>query len=162
MGAAGDSSAADLPVASVSWTDAQAFCRKLSQKEGASYRLPTEAEWEYACRAGATRLRSIETPWPGTPATATARRTPSRRSRPNAWGLQDVLGNVAEWTQDAYAPYPLRDEADPAGPATGGAKAVRGGSFRSFPPALRCAARTGVGGAYQQPHVGFRVVQALP
>jgi formylglycine-generating enzyme required for sulfatase activity len=162
MGAVADSPPADLPVASVSWNDAQAFCRKLSQKEGVTYRLPTEAEWEYACRAGAdaAAVDRDAVAWHagnsdgGTHAVA--------QKQPNAWLLHDMLGNVAEWTQDAYAPYPRQDETDPTGAAAGGAKAVRGGSFRSFPPALRCAARTGVGGAYQQPHVGFRVVQALP
>jgi formylglycine-generating enzyme required for sulfatase activity len=162
MGTAADSAAGDLPVASVSWNDAQAFCRKLSQKEGASYRLPTEAEWEYACRAGAdaSAVDRDAVAWHAGNSDGEAHAVAQKQ--PNAWLLHDLLGNVAEWTQDAYAPYPLRDQTDPAGPATGGAKAVRGGSFRSFPPALRCAARTGVGGAYQQPHVGLRVVQTLP
>jgi formylglycine-generating enzyme required for sulfatase activity len=73
-----------------------------------------------------------------------------------------MLGNVAEWTLDAYGPYPrVEEEKDPAGPATGSTRVVRGGSWRSFPPALRCAARVGTPESYQLPHVGLRVVQEV-
>ncbi len=81
----------------------------------------------------------------------------------NAWGLHDMLGNVAEWTLDAYGPYPrVEEDKDPTGPATGSTRVVRGGSWRSFPPALRCAARVGTPESYQLPHVGLRVVQEIP
>ena len=81
---------------------------------------------------------------------------------PNAWGLHDMLGNVAEWTLDAYGPYPRVDEEkDPTGPTAGSSRVVRGGSWRGFPPALRCAARVGTPGSYQLPHVGLRVVQEV-
>jgi formylglycine-generating enzyme required for sulfatase activity len=72
-----------------------------------------------------------------------------------------MLGNVAEWTLDRYAPYPREEVTDPAGPDTGFTRVVRGGAWRSFPPALRCAARTGTPESYQFPHVGFRVVQEV-
>ena len=73
-----------------------------------------------------------------------------------------MLGNVAEWTQDAYAPYPrLEQETDPVGPASGTTRVVRGGAFRSFPPALRCAARASAPESYQLAHVGLRVVQEV-
>lgn len=152
----------DWPVANVSWREAREFCEKLSDVEGALYRLPTEAEWEYACRAGSEDPVPREdlpvVAWfaengPGTT-------HPVGAKAPNGWGLFDMLGNVAEWTLDAYGPYPPLEEADdPTGPADGHTKVVRGGAFRSFPPALRCAARTGTPESYQLAHVGFRVVR---
>ena len=155
----------DLPVTSVSWAEASEFCVKLSQKEGATYRLPTEAEWEYACRAGGAEapvavadLGAVA--WFEGNSDGTTHVVASRRA--NAWGLHDMLGNAAEWTLDAYGPYPrLEEETDPTGPATGTTRGVRGGAFRSFPPALRCAARAGTPGSYQLPHVGLRVVQEV-
>jgi formylglycine-generating enzyme required for sulfatase activity len=83
--------------------------------------------------------------------------------QPNAWGLFDMLGNVAEWTHDAYAPYPPGSEVvDPEGPTEGNTRVVRGGAFRSFAPAIRCAARRGTPRSYQQQHVGLRVVLEVP
>ena len=154
----------DLPVTSVSWKEAQEFCLKVSQKEGAAYRLPTEAEWEYACRAGAdSPVGAAETgavAWYADNSEETTH--PVRQKRPNAWGLHDMLGNVAEWTLDAYGPYPrVEEDKDPKGPAAGSTRVVRGGAWRSFPPALRCAARTGTPEAHQLPHVGLRVVQEI-
>ena len=152
----------DLPVTSLSWPEAQEFCLKLSQKEGATYRLPTEAEWEYACRAegvgpsaGETDLATVA--WSADNAEGTTH--PVGQKRENAWGLHDTLGNVAEWTLDVYGPYAHVEEVkDPKGPARGSTRVVRGGSWRAFLPALRCAARTGTPESYQLPHVGLRVV----
>ncbi len=153
----------DRPVASVSWTEAQEFCSELSRKEGRTYRLPTEAEWEYACRAGASSTTAAGTDlaaaWYSENSEGTTH--PVALRAPNAWGLFDMLGNVAEWTTDVYGPYPRDDVKDPAGPATGSTKVVRGGSWRSFPPALRCAARVGTPESYQLPHLGLRVVQVI-
>jgi formylglycine-generating enzyme required for sulfatase activity len=153
----------DLPVAAVSWKEAQEFCQKLSEKEGATYRLPTEAEWEYACRAGAEGppAEVLEGgAWYADNSDGSAR--PVGQKQPNAWGLYDMLGNVAEWTQDAYGPYPRKGEdQDPKGPLTGASKVVRGGSWRAFKPALRCAARTSTPESYQLPHVGLRVVMEI-
>ncbi len=155
----------DLPVTTMSWKDAQEFCARLSEKEGARYRLATEAEWEYACRAGAPG------PVPADDRDAVAwfadnsegRAHPVGQRRPNAWGLFDMLGNVAEWTLDAYGPYPRVDgEKNPRGPAEGTTRVVRGGAWRSFKPAVRCAARTGTPRSHQLRHVGLRVVQELP
>jgi len=150
----------ELPVTSLSWAEAVEFCRTLSQKEKTVYRLPTEAEWEYACRGGAEDRTSAldEMAWYADDSDGMAHAVATRK--PNAWGLFDMLGNVAEWTADVYAPYPRGPEqADPAGPASGTSRVVRGGSFRSFRPALRCAARTGTPGSYQLAHLGFRVVR---
>ncbi|MCG6925183.1 MAG: formylglycine-generating enzyme family protein [Acidobacteria bacterium] len=154
----------DLPVTSVSWKDAREFCVKLSEREGAPYRLATEAEWEYACRAGAAEVVSrAERPAVAWYAENSGGMThPVAGREPNAWGLFDMLGNVAEWTLDAYGPYPhAEEEQDPAGPAAGTTRVVRGGAWRSFPPAVRCAARIGTPSAHQLHHVGLRVVQEV-
>jgi formylglycine-generating enzyme required for sulfatase activity/antitoxin component YwqK of YwqJK toxin-antitoxin module len=112
---AGDADTAPS-VSGVSWYDAQAFCDWLSQKEGRAYRLPTEAEWEYAARAGTlTMFASGEAP----PAAETA----------NAWGVKNMHTGVAEWVRDWYAAYPEVDEKDPIGPAAGLAKVIRGGGL---------------------------------
>jgi formylglycine-generating enzyme required for sulfatase activity len=156
----------DLPVTSVSWKDAQEFCLKLSQKEGTTYRLPTEAEWEYACRAGgdsgpADRAALATVAWYADNSLQTTH--PIGSKGPNAWGLHDMLGNVGEWTLDVYGPYPRVEEVeDPTGPAAGSTRVVRGGSWRGYLPALRCAARVGTPESYQLPHVGLRVVQEIP
>jgi formylglycine-generating enzyme required for sulfatase activity len=155
----------DLPVTAVSWTEAQEFCVKLSEKEGTAYRLPTEAEWEYACRAGgvpppAAGAELASVAWYADNSEGTTHLVGSKSS--NGWGLRDMLGNVAEWTLDAYGAYPrVEEEKDPTAAASGSTKVVRGGSWRSFPPALRCAARVGTPGSYQLPHVGLRVVQEV-
>ena len=151
----------DRPVASLSWNEAREFCVELSRKEGTTYRLPTEGEWEYACRAGATANATdlAAVAWYSDDSDGTAH--PVALKAPNAWGLFDMLGNVAEWTMDVYAPYPREDVKDPTGPATGSTRVVRGGSWRSFPPALRCAARVGTPESYQLAHVGLRVVEEI-
>jgi formylglycine-generating enzyme required for sulfatase activity len=154
-----------LPITSVSWPEAREFCLKLSQREGATYRLPTEAEWEFACRAGGTYppvgpgdLGAVA--WYSDNSDGTTH--PVGLRKPNAWGLHDMLGNAAEWTLDTYGPYPrVEKETDPTGPAAASTKVVRGGSWRGFPPALRCAARTGTPESYQLAHVGLRVVQEI-
>jgi len=104
-----------LPYAAgVSWHDAAAFCEWLSKKEGKNYRLPTEAEWEYACRAGTTTLY-----WSGD-------RAP-RPGQANAWGLKNTHTGVREWCLDWYGEYPAGEQVDPVGPEHGMAKVVRGG-----------------------------------
>jgi formylglycine-generating enzyme required for sulfatase activity len=156
----------DLPVTGVTFAEATEFCAKLSRKEGVTYRLPTEAEWEYACRAGGeekalSRAELADLAWHAGNSEGGAH--PVGTKAANAWGLHDVLGNVAEWTADAYGPYPrVAEETDPRGPQTGQGRVVRGGSWRSLPPALRCAARVSTPAAYQLPHVGFRVVREVP
>lgn len=156
----------ELPVTDVSFADVEAFCRVLSEKERVTYRLPTEAEWEHACRAGAeekapSRAERGTLAWYAENAEGSTH--PVGAKAPNAWGLHDMLGNVAEWTKDAYGPYPrVAEETDPRGPEKGQGRVVRGGSWRSFPPALRCAARASAPAAYQLPHLGFRVVREAP
>jgi len=154
----------DLPVTSVSWKDAREFCVRLSETEGAPYRLATEAEWEYACHAGATEpVAAAERPAVAWYADNSEGAThPVGLKEANSWGLFDMLGNVAEWTLDAYGPYPRAEEdKDPTGPAVGNSKVVRGGAWRSFVPAVRCAARVGTPQSYPLHHVGLRVVQEV-
>jgi len=155
----------ELPVTSVSWMEAREFCLRLSQREATTYRLPTEAEWEYACRAGATdapagRAQLEGVAWYADNSEETTR--PVAQKRPNAWGLHDMLGNAAEWTLDAYAPYSRVEEGEePTGAAGGSTKVVRGGSWRGLVPAVRCAARTGIPESYQLSHVGLRVAHEI-
>jgi len=161
-GRVGSPAGDDLPVVSLGWMEAVEFCRKLSEREKSVYRLPTEAEWEYACRANAQDPAATAgldaVAWYADDSDGMAHAVGTKK--PNAWGLLDMLGNVAEWTADVYAAYPHEaEQTDPAGPASGTSRVVRGGSFRSFPPALRCAARTGTPESYQLAHLGFRVVQ---
>jgi formylglycine-generating enzyme required for sulfatase activity len=139
----------DQPVVAVTWDDAVAFCRWLSEKEGQQYRLPTEAEWEYACRAGtATRYSWGDDPektdaryfaeaWPESVKETTDFQpnpwglyttSPVKRFSPNAWGLYDMAGNVWEWVADWYGPYPAEAQVDPQGPEKGEKRVTRGGS----------------------------------
>ncbi len=152
----------DLPVTNVSWNDAQEFCRRLSEKEGVTYRLPTEAEWEYACRSGGGpseigHKELVVSAWYADNSEEGTHPVGSRKA--NARGIFDMLGNVAEWTTDVYGPYARAEVVtDPSAWGPGSGRVVRGGSWRSFPPALRCAARTGLPEPYQVPYVGLRVV----
>lgn len=106
----------DPYVAGVSWDDATEFCKWLSKKEGKPYHLPTEAEWEYAARAGTNTLF-----WSGNASNKT--------DAPNAWGLKDIGYGVPEWVQDWYGTYPDGDQTDPVGPATGMTRVVRDGGI---------------------------------
>jgi formylglycine-generating enzyme required for sulfatase activity len=161
------------PVEMVSWNDATAFCKKLSEKTRQAVRLPTEAEWEYACRAGAQTAFSFgddpsalgDYAWHlGNSEMMTH---PVGQKKPNAWGLYDMHGNVWEWCADWYVPYPKGAVTDPSGPATGnrGERVVRGGSWNySETEYFRCAFRN----FYDDPmlrglsRIGFRCARTLP
>ena len=149
------------PVERVSWTDVQEYIRRLNAREGAGvYRLPTEAEWEYAARAGTTEdrygtLGSVA--WHVGNSTGGSQRVGGKT--PNRWGLHDMLGNVFEWVQDWYGQYPGGSVADPKGPGSGSERVCRGGSWRRDQRQARAPNR-GRG----QPHVrndnlGFRLVR---
>jgi formylglycine-generating enzyme required for sulfatase activity len=138
-------------VESVSWQDVQVFLQKLNAREKTTrYRLPTEAEWEYAARAGSTDDRP-----PGAPESYAwgARNDalppplqphPVGLKSPNRWGLYDMLGNVWEWCADWYAPeLPPQPAVDPKGPASGTEHVLRGGSFESSPPNLAFGVHAG-------------------
>jgi formylglycine-generating enzyme required for sulfatase activity len=134
------------PVEMVSWHDAVAFCSKLSQLEKTTYRLPTEAEWEYAARAGTTgryygKLSQIA--WLNDSGDYTH---PVATKSPNSWGLYDMIGNVCEWTADWYDPgyyhkTPRNGWRNPKGPPRGLARVLRGDSFRDYPKNTRVSSR---------------------
>ena len=146
-----------LPVEKISWKDAVTFCEKLSTREGKTFRLPTEAEWEYACKAGGNDSDIRESAWYFRNSHDSTHAV--KQKTPNAWGFYDMLGNVSEWCQDYYQrEYPDSDVTDPTGPDQGKTKVIRGGAFDSFPPALRCAARTQAPASYQYIQTGFRIV----
>ena len=159
----------------VSWHEAAAYCRWLSEREGVEFRLPTEAEWEYACRAGSsTPFSSGDAPPPGV--AKNQRRTwfpdPSRatgenvvplhvgRTPANPWGLFDMHGNVEEWCLDWYGPYLERDASDPTGPPDGDFRVTRGGSHSTETYYLRSANRAAALPGERNWLIGFRVVCA--
>ena len=120
------------PVDSVSWPDVQDLVRRLNARAGATnYRLPTEAEWEYAARAGTSGDRYTENldaiAWYED--NSENRRHPVGQKAPNAWGLHDMLGNVIEWVQDWYGRYPGGAVTDPQCPRFGSDRVIRGGSW---------------------------------
>ncbi|MBM3222771.1 MAG: formylglycine-generating enzyme family protein [Candidatus Tectomicrobia bacterium] len=156
------------PVDQVSWDDAQAFLVRLNAKEGGqSYRLPTEAEWEYAARAGTTTIYSFgnDPKQLGTYAwfrgNAERHSHPVGQKQPNAWGLYDMLGNVWEWVQDWDGKYPTGPVTDPKGSATGTYRMRRGCAWNNEPGVCRVANRYSVVG-YRDDFLGFRVVRSLP
>ena len=153
----------NLPASRLSWPQAVEFCRKLSQAEGRTYCLPTEAQWEYACRAGAAGPYSggklDEVAWHMDNSGEAPHEVAGKK--PNAWGLHDMHGNAGEWCRDLYQ----RDlgsapAVDPAGPAegAGNARVVRGGSWGHFARACRSAARASFNPAYPLERVGLRVI----
>lgn len=159
------------PVEQVSWEDVQQFIGKLNAKEGvALYRLPTEAEWEYAARAGTTTAYSFgEDPkqlpdyaWYDRNLVGTTH--PVGQRQPNPWGLYDLYGNVWEWVQDWYGDYAAATVTDPPGPSSGSARVVRGGSgsWGSDARDCRSATRGGLAPGYRGSYLGFRLLRTAP
>ncbi len=153
----------DHPAAYLTWEDAKTFCAWISDKEGRTYRLPTEAEWEYACRAGTTTPYHTGETLPEQQANfldGNALRTRVRTFAPNQLGVYDMHGNVAEWCEDWYGSYQDEEINDPRGPDDGTDRVVRGGgiAFHSLFYG-RSAARfraSPIDG--DSPGIGFRVV----
>ncbi|WP_287468686.1 formylglycine-generating enzyme family protein [Hydrogenophaga sp.] len=178
----------DHPVVNVTWNDAMALARWLSAQDGRTYRLPTEAEWEYACRAGSNRryqhgnepeglLRAGNTfdqdaaaNWPAWRERALPGRdghaftAPVGSFAPNAFGLHDMHGNVWEWVSDWYGEdyYARSPTNDPTGPADGNVKVRRGGSWHTWPLYTRCAFRNWNTVQTRYPLVGIRLVREQP
>ena len=154
----------DLPVETVSWNDATEFCTRLSQKEGKTYRLPTEAEWEYACRAGTTTPYSFGTAMSKDDANFfhwfKTRTKPVGSYKPNAFGLYDMHGNVRELCQDYYGNnyYSTSPDTDPKGPDSGQYRVIRGGFWGSEPLECRSALRNWNLSDFRSYYNGFRVV----
>ena len=166
-GTDGISLADDEPVVYVSYEEAVAFCEWLSKKEGRRYRLPTEAEWEYACRAGTTYPFYTGDGLPGEmqkqQRIARDYQPVSLRvgqTKPNAFGLYDMHGNVEEWCLDWYGPYPAAPQTDPAGYTEGLYRVTRGGSHHTPEKYLRSANRMAMLPTDKHALTGFRVVQS--
>ena len=156
----------DEAVVFVSWHEAMRFCQWLSEKEGLPYRLPTEAEWEYACRAGTNtpfntgdELPEEHLKNPGVlRVTDELVSIPVGDAPPNAWGLYDMHGNVEEWCYDWYGPYEAGEQVDPVGRVDGDFKVTRGGSHSTETYFLRSANRMGTIPEDKNWLIGLRVV----
>jgi len=163
------SKGATNPVDGVSWNDATEFCKKLSEKTHQTVRLPTAAEWEYACRAGTQTAFSFgDDPaelgdyawWDGNSAKTTH---PVGQKKPNAWGLYDIHGNVLEWCVDWFGEDPKGPVTDPSGPATGTLRVQRGGSVGNPDDLVfECAVRAGNSPDSRLSVNGFRCAMTLP
>jgi len=168
------------PAVRVTWREAMAFCKWMSDKTGKKVTLPTEAQWEYACRAGADTpmwYGSVSDPFDGlanfADKTIAVKSNPMPRSRlsdgvkyaayvvygkPNPWGLVDMHGNVAEWTRTTYRPYPYTETDGRSNPTAKGRKVVRGGSWRDRPKRSTSSFRLAYEAHQPVVNVGFRVV----
>ena len=153
------------PVESVSWDDIQSYLLKLNSLGDGKYRLPTEAEWEYACRAGSTAacgFGSDETQledyaWTFWNSNETTHRVGSKKS--NAWGLHDMHGNVREWCSDWYLPHSGDNLVDPLGAESGSGRITKGGSFLAEYEQCRSAHRHMNPTSYEHNSIGFRIVR---
>jgi formylglycine-generating enzyme required for sulfatase activity len=181
----------DRPVEMISWGDAAIYCNKRSREEGLDpcydedsgacsfaangYRLPTEAEWEYACRAGTTGDYSFGTDsrqlskYAWSADNAEKRTHPVGQKAPNPWGLYDMYGNVAEWCNDVYAKGYSKDDriSNPHGPQSGPRRVLRGGAWNSRADDCRSACRVGESpgsqdACFARDAIGFRCVRRAP
>ncbi|WP_168219329.1 formylglycine-generating enzyme family protein [Limnoglobus roseus] len=178
----GDQGGPDNPVEGVSWHDAVNFCTALGRRPaerqaGRTYRLPTEAEWEFACRAGSTTIYSSSNDLPlsqanfcgaygpdgGPRSPARGRTSPVGAYPANLFGLHDMHGNVWEWCQDWYAEdyYETSPLQNPPGPPEGRFKVTRGGSWRSLAASCRASYRNAVTPNNRDAYTGFRVVMMV-
>jgi formylglycine-generating enzyme len=174
----------DHPVVQVSWNDAQAFCAWLSKKSGKTVKLPAEAQWEYACRAGTKTAypwgdnpddgkgwancadQSLKKKWPNAPAELTffswddgfVFTSPVGTFKANAFGLYDMIGNAWQWCQDRYGDYDKGAATDPTGAKKGDTRVRRGGSWYALPVRCRSAIRSaGLDSENRRVDFGFRV-----
>ena len=151
---------AKLPVTNVSWNDCQEFIKKVNAKTDGGYRLPTEAEWEYACRAGTTTAYSFGDNLTKSDANIDGDSIKAVGSyRPNAFGLYDMHGNVWEWCNDWYGSLQDGEVTDPKGAATGSSRVLRGGSFINDVSAARSSLRFVGTPTFRGTDLGFRLVK---
>ena len=164
----GNKGSSTRPVLDVSWDDAVSFCAKLSalpaeRAAGRVYRLPTEAEWEYACRAGTTTAYSfgddasllVDFAWFG--GNSGGQTHPVGQKKPNPWGLYDMHGNVWEWCSDRYGNYASGAVTDPQGLASGSNRVLRGGSWNNTTRNCRSANRNRNNPSNRNDNNGFRL-----
>ena len=149
-----------LPVGGVNWTDAMHFAQWLSDKTGKKLRLPTEAEWEYAARAGTSTAYFWGDSWDGRHNfAATGAKKPVGTHQPNAWGLYDMLGNVWEWTASSYDAGYNGAERQVASLEASGHRVIRGGSWANEPWHVRSATRTLWALGFRHGFGGFRLAR---
>jgi formylglycine-generating enzyme required for sulfatase activity len=165
---------ANNPVEQVSWNDCVEFCKKLTARERKTgrlpvdqeYRLPTEAEWEYCCRAGSktkycfgdNESKLGDYAW--YKKNSESKTHPAAEKKPNDWGLYDMHGNVYEWCQDWFGNYPSGAQVDPTGPASGSDRVLRGGSWNYFAGPCRSAFRGWSTPSLRYIPSGFRLVRS--
>jgi formylglycine-generating enzyme required for sulfatase activity len=162
------------PIEGISWDECQEFIRRLNAGKDGIYRLPTEAEWEYACRAGSltpfcngeiSELYCARDPLLGEVGwycgNSGRKSRPVGQKSPNAWGLFDMHGNVSEWCQDWYGEYGSDSETDPQGPKSGSAKVIRGGSWFGNAKNCRSASRFHWPPNSRSEFIGFRLVKEI-
>ena len=158
----------DRPVEKVSWTEVTSFCNKLTASEraagrlpaGMTYQLPTEAQWEYACRAGTKTAFSFGDSLTSRKANisgGSGETTDVGKYPANGWGFHDMHGNVWEWCADWYGAYPTGAERDPVGPADGSDRVERGGSWTNSANRARSAFRYRIEPAFSYRKLGFRL-----
>jgi formylglycine-generating enzyme required for sulfatase activity len=160
----------NLPVETVSWDDCQEFIKKLREKHNKPYRLPTEAEWEFCCRAGTTTPfvfgETIFTDQAnyngdiygtGKKGINRDKTTPVDSFPANAWGLHDMPGNIWQWCQDWLGAYPQKDVIDPTGPEKGTRRVMRGGSWGGPPRVCRSACRNSSEPGGSSTSIGLRL-----
>ena len=164
------------PVEKVSFFDASNYCATVTLRErkagrlpaGYEYRLPTEAEWEYACRGGATNLfnfgddKATADQFAWTTENSDAATHPVGQKKPNAWGLYDTHGNVWEWCSDWFEPYPGKAVTDPAGPSTSKYKVFKGGGWNQDVDYARASSRFMMSVSNGIHFVGFRLLLGGP
>jgi formylglycine-generating enzyme required for sulfatase activity len=164
----------DCPIENISWNECQEFIRRLNAGKDGIYRLPTEAEWEYACRAGSltpfcngeiSELYCAHDPLlsnVGWYCGNSGRKSrPVAQKGPNVWGLYDMHGNVSEWCQDWYGEYGSDLRTDPSGPKSGSGKIIRGGSWFSNAKNCRSASRFYWPPNSRSEFIGFRLVKEI-
>jgi len=166
-----DPTNADLPATGLSWDEAVLFCSRASDELAVCMRLPTEAEWEYACRAGTSSVfyfsedTTTVTAHAWCCANSDLEPKQPKGFKPNPWGLYDIVGNVWEWCQDKYWPeyYPLSPVADPFCDETKvEARAIRGGSSMNKAETCRSSHRYGLAPGRRDRFLGFRPIIELP
>ena len=157
----------NLPVEQISWNDVQEFIQRLNQRDEGVYRLPTEAEWEYCCRAGSqsafyfgdNEAELDDYAW--YEKNSNGQTHPVGQKKPNAWGLYDMHGNVYEWCQNWYDDYPSKVVCDPQGPPKGVYRVYRGGGWYLEARYARSAFRNGYSPDFRYSALGFRLVKEV-